>query len=198
MSQTCRFLQRECLMKERSDGYFQISLMNVFRQAARDRDASKEDTTVTDDGGRVLSTRSVERREGASQATLRDHLARDLSGLLSTINLESAIDLEGLDHVRASVLNYGMQDLTRLTTDDIRTQRLSRDLRDALLAHEPRLIGGSLVVTLRKGRSDRNQRICFDIQAEMSARPIDVPLEFEAEIDTGAGKVALTNLVVRG
>jgi type VI secretion system protein ImpF len=198
MSQTCRFLQRECLMKERSDGYFQISLMNVFRQAARDRDASKEDTTVTDDGGRVLSTRSVERREGASQATLRDHLARDLSGLLSTINLESAIDLEGLDHVRASVLNYGMQDLTRLTTDDVRTQRLSRDLRDALLAHEPRLIGGSLVVTLRKGRSDRNQRICFDIQAEMSARPIDVPLEFEAEIDTGAGKVALTNLVVRG
>eukprot|EP01035_Chromulina_nebulosa_P057620 gene57620-biopygen41302 len=198
MSQTCRFLQRECLMKERSDGYFQISLMNVFRQAARDRDASKEDTTVTDDGGRVLSTRSVERREGASQATLRDHLARDLSGLLSTINLESAIDLEGLDHVRASVLNYGMQDLTRLTTDDIRTQRLSRDLRDALLAHEPRLIGGSLGVTLRKGRSDRNQRICFDIQAEMSARPIDVPLEFEAEIDTGAGKVALTNLVVRG
>ncbi|HCY99654.1 MAG TPA: type VI secretion system baseplate subunit TssE [Rhodobacter sp.] len=185
-------------MKERSDGYFQISLMNVFRQAARERDASKDDTTVTADGGRMLSTRSVERREGASQATLRDHLARDLSGLLSTINLESALDLDGLDHVRASVLNYGMQDLTRLTTEDIRTLRLSRDLRDSLLAHEPRLIADSLVVKLRKGGGDRNQRVCFDIQAEMSARPVDVPLEFEAEIDTGAGKVALTNLVVRG
>lgn len=198
MSQKCRFLQRECLMKERSDGYFQISLMNVFRQAARERDASKDDITVTADGGRMLSTRSVERREGASQATLRDHLARDLSGLLSTINLESALDLDGLDHVRASVLNYGMQDLTRLTTEDIRTLRLSRDLRDSLLAHEPRLIADSLVVKLRKGGGDRNQRVCFDIQAEMSARPVDVPLEFEAEIDTGAGKVALTNLVVRG
>lgn len=185
-------------MKERSDGYFQISLMNVFRQAARERDAKKDDSTVTDGDGRVLSSRSVERREGASQASLRDHLARDLGSLLSTINLESSLPLDGLDHVRSSILNYGMQDLTRLTTEDVRTQRLSRDLRAALLAHEPRLIEGSLVVKLRKGSSDRNQRIRFDIQAEMAARPVDVPLEFEAEIDTGAGKVALTNLMVRG
>lgn len=198
MSRKCRFLQRECLMKERSDGYFQISLMNVFRQAARERDAKKDDTARTDDGGRVLSTRSIERREGASQASLRDHLAQDLGGLLTTINLEAAQSLEGLDHVRNSILNYGMQDLTRLTTEDVRTQRLSRDLKAALLAHEPRLIEGTLNVKLRKGGSDRNQRICFDIEAEMSARPVDVPLEFEAEIDTGAGKVALTNLVVRG
>ena len=49
MSQKCRFLQRECLMKERSDGYFQISLMNVFRQAAREKDSKDGGPDMTDE-----------------------------------------------------------------------------------------------------------------------------------------------------
>ena len=51
---------------------------------------------------------------------------------------------------------------------------------------------------MRRAEADSDQRIAFDITAEMAARPVDVPLEFVAEIDTGAGKVALSSLVVRG
>lgn len=183
-------------MAERG-GLFQVSLMNVFRQSARDHDARRRDDTVLD-GDRVMSARSIERREGASQTTLRDHLALDLGNLMSTIHLEAAQDLEGFDHVRKSILNYGLQDLSRLTTDDSRIQKLARDLREALLTHEPRLIAETLKVTLRKTDSGATQRIAFEIDAEMAARPVDVPLEFVAEIDSGAGKVAITNLVVRG
>lgn len=185
-------------MKERSDGYFQISLMNVFRQAARQRDAKAQDQTLTEDGGRVLSARSVERREGASQATLKEHLAQDLANLMGTINLEAAQSLEGFDFVRNSVLNYGMLDMSRLTTDDFRKSKITKDLRLALLANEPRLIADTLVVKLRDGGADASQRIAFDITAEMAARPVDVPMEFVAEIDTGAGKIAMSNLVIRG
>ncbi|MFT4150236.1 MAG: type VI secretion system baseplate subunit TssE [Paracoccaceae bacterium] len=183
-------------MAER-DGLFQVSLMNVFRQAARERDAKVAETELTEDG-RILSARSIERREGAGQATLRDHLAQDLANLMTTIHLQAAQPLDGLDWVRKSVLNYGMQDITRLTADDFRSARVARDLRDALLAHEPRLIAETLNITLRSAETDENQRISFDIQAEMTARPVDVPLEFVAEIDMGAGKVALSNLKVRG
>ena len=134
---------------------------------------------------------------GAGQATLRNHLAIDLSGLLGTINLDAAQDLQGLDHVRNSILNYGMADLSRFTLDDLRRHRLANDLKAALLAHEPRLVADTLVVKLKGGNST-NQHIAFDITAEMAAKPVDVPLEFVAEIDTSAGKVALSNLMVRG
>lgn len=177
-------------------GLFQVSLMNVFRQAAQDHDARRHSDLVID-GDRVMSARSIERREGASQTTLRDHLALDLANLMSTIHLEAAQDLEGFDHVRKSILNYGLQDLSRLTTQDNRIQKLARDLRESLLTHEPRLIADSLSVNLRKVDSGATQRIAFDITAEMAARPVDVPLEFVAEIDSGAGKVSISNLVVR-
>jgi len=179
------------------DGLFQVSLMNVFRQAAQKRDAKAYDTTTVD-GGRVLSTRTIERREGAGQASLKDHLAQDLGNLMGTIHLEAAQSLDGLDWVKKSVLNYGMQDMTRLTTEDFQNARIVRDLRQSLLNHEPRLIAETLVVKLRSTRVDEQQRISFDIRAEMTARPVDVPIEFVAEIDAGVGKVALSNLVVRG
>lgn len=183
-------------MAERS-GFFQVSLMNVFRQAAQDRDARASSESIAEDGGKVLSVRSIERREGASQVTLRSHLAQDLSSLLGTICLDAALPLDGLDHVKVSILNYGMQDMSRLTADNFRDAKLARDLRAALLAHEPRLIAETLEVTLRSVAANEEQRITFDISAEMTAKPVDVPLEFVAEIDTAAGKINLGQLTVR-
>jgi type VI secretion system protein ImpF len=185
-------------MNERGKGYFQVSLMNVFRQSAKEVDARKAETGVADDAGRTLSLRSLERREGAGQENLRDSLAHDLANLMGTIHLEAVLPLAGLNHVRKSVLNYGMQDMTRLTTSDIENASVLRDLRNALIAHEPRLIPETLVVKLRHRNEDSHQRIAFDITAEMAAKPVDVPLEFVAEIDVGVGKVSMTNLAVRG
>ncbi|MBC7138417.1 MAG: type VI secretion system baseplate subunit TssE [Defluviimonas sp.] len=185
-------------MKKGKDGYFQVSLMNVFREAAESRDARSEARTSSEAGETVLSVRTVERREGTSQARLREHLAADLANLLGTTHLESTLDLSGLDRVRKSVLNYGVQDMTRLTTSDIENAKVLRDMRAALIAHEPRLIAETVQIKLRRAHEDAQQRIAFDISAEMSAKPVDVPLEFIAEIDVGAGKVSMSNLLVRG
>lgn len=185
-------------MSERNGGFFQVSLMNVFRQASRERDAKSRSDTAEDVDGRVLSSRSIERREGADQLTLRNHLATDLGNLMATIHLEATIPLDGLDRVRKSILNYGIQDMSRLTVNDAKNASRMAGLRESLLAHEPRLIAETLVVKLRKSEADSRQRMAFDITAEMVARPVDVPLEFVAEIDTGAGKIAVSDLVVRG
>lgn len=185
-------------MRKESGGHFQISLMNVFRQAADSGDAHEHDVAYEDSTDRVLSSRSIERREGAGEARLRDHLAEDLANLMSTIHLDAALDLAGHEHVRRSVLNYGMQDMTRHTTDSIRDVRMMQELRAALLAHEPRLIAGTLEIRLRRSDEDANQRIAFDVTAEMAAKPVDVPLAFVAEIDVAAGKVSMADLRVRG
>ena len=185
-------------MNERNAGFFQVSLMNVFRQAAREKDAKAESEQTDSVDGRVLSSRSIERRDGADQATLRNHLATDLGNLMATIHLQASQPLDGLDYVRDSILNYGIQDLSRMTEDGAKSPRFLAALREQLLAHEPRLIAETLVIKLRKPDADSRQRMAFDISAEMSARPIDVPLEFVAEIDTGAGKIAISNLTVRG
>ena len=185
-------------MKERRAGQFQVSLMNAFRQAALERDSKSLGVAEQEDGDRKLSLRSIARREGADQDTLRNHLASDLSNLLATIHLEATLDLSGFDHVRRSILNYGIQDMSRLTAENAKTNQVVASLREQLLMHEPRLIPETLSIKLRKSEADSQQRIAFDVSAEMTARPVDVPLEFVAEIDTGAGKIAVSNLAVRG
>lgn len=185
-------------MKKKSEGYFQVSLMNVFRQAARDRDAKTAEVEVSEDGGRILSKRTVQRRDGAGEDTLRRHLMDDMANLLGTINLETVQELAEFPYVQKSILNYGILEISRLTVDSISSPALLRDLKTALLRHEPRLIDETVAIKLRHEHTDAGQRVSFDVSAEMTAKPVDVPLEFVAEIDVGAGKLALSSLSVRG
>lgn len=185
-------------MTNKSDGYFQISLMNVFRQAARERDAKLSDVVAPAEDGRVLSKRTIQRREGAGEDTLKQNLLEDLSSLLGTINLESALDLADFPFVQNSVLNFGIMELSRTSTDNITDAALLRDLKTALLRHEPRLVDETLKVKLRHDQTDHRQRVAFEVTAEMTAKPVDVPMEFVAEIDVGIGKVGVSSLAVRG
>ena len=116
---------------------------------------------------------------------------------MGTINLEAVQALDRLDHVRNSILNYGLQDMSALTTESFQTAKVIKDMRTSLLANEPRLIEETLDIKFRRNTADAQQRIAFDIKAEMSARPMDVPMEFVAEIDAGAGKVQMTDVVMR-
>ena len=172
--------------------------MNVFRQAARDHDAKQGDVEIADGGERVLSKRTVQRREGAGEETLRRQLMDDLTNLLGTISLENVQDLAEFPYVQKSILNYGILELSRISVDGITSPALLRDLKTALLRHEPRLIDETVIVKLRHEETDAGQRVSFDVRAEMTAKPVDVPLEFVAEIDVGAGKLALSSLSVRG
>ena len=39
-----------------------------------------------------------------------------------------------------------------------------------------------------------NQRVRFVVSGELACRPLDIPIEFVAEVDVGSGKVQLTRL----
>lgn len=167
--------------------------MYAFREANEARDAKIDSNTYVD-GERVLSERAAMRRRGANEAQLKANLERDLAHLANTINLAACVDMEGLEYVENSILNFGLVDLSSYTMADFKLMEVPRQLKAALLAHEPRFVPETMEVTIREVPDEVNQKIAFDINAEMACKPVDIPLEFVAEIDVGAGKMSFNNV----
>ena len=170
----------------------QIPLMYAFRDAYEQRDATKrQDVRV--DGERVVADRMLLRRRGTDEALLKRDLAVDLGALVDTINLASTADLEGLDYVKRSIVNYGLDDLTHIVIESSEVDSIATQLKSAILHHEPRLSPESLVVE-RAEDDEVNQRVRFRVRAELLSKPLDIPIEFLAEVDVGAGKIILPRL----
>lgn len=179
----------------RDEGRKQVSLMHVFRSAAESKD-SRVASEAQSDGEREISRRSKERRQGIDEAALRRHLSGEMAALMNTINLEAVVDLSDAPHVRDSVLNFGFGDLSTLDSRSTPSAEIARIIRDTLLRHEPRLIPETIDIRVMKIDEAVSRRLTFDIQAEMYASPVDVPLQFVAEIDGGAGKIQMTHIKV--
>ena len=186
-------MRKQVAREQRAEGArpLQSPLYYAFRAAAEAGDSRKEELTQDADGARVVSQSTSSRRRGVGEDTLKRNLNIDLGHLANTINLASVIDLDDHPAVRRSVLNYGIDDLTHLTTDATALQDLGAALRRALIAHEPRLVPETLAVEQTAVAEATTQRIAFHAHAEMKCRPVDIPLEFVAEIDLGSGKVEL-------
>lgn len=183
------------MSKSRKNDSFSPPLMYAFREAFEEKDARKlvEERV---DGERVVSRRSALARRGPDETLLKRHLVHDLLSLINTIDLGSAADLSDLDYVKHSVLNFGLPDLARLTSEEFEVGQIADDLREALLEHEPRLIRETLRVERNNDFDDVNQRIRFSVGAEMACRPTAVPIEFIAEIEIASGKIVLSRLPV--
>lgn len=175
----------------------QMSLMNVFRQAHRRRDATAGEAEYVE-GDRAMSVRVRERRVGTDEETLRRHLSADMASLMNTVNLGAAIgELDDHPYVQKSVVNFGFGDLSHLAGSAEGPQKIAELIRKTLIAYEPRLIAESLEVTVASTTDVEGQRLTFNVAAEMIASPVDIPLNFVAEVDNGAGKIAMTKVQVK-
>jgi type VI secretion system protein ImpF len=178
---------------EKQKDRLQIPLMFAFRDAYEKRDAAKpEDVRV--DGERVVADRATLRRRGTDESHLKRDLAIDLAALVDTVSLASSIDLSGRDFVRKSVLNYGLDDLTHITLESHEVDAIGDQLKTALLRHEPRLSADTLHVE-RADTDEVNQRVRFKVRADMLSKPLDIPIEFVAEVDVGSGKVIVPRTI---
>jgi type VI secretion system protein ImpF len=148
-------------------------LMSAFREAFAARDAKKR-VIQTVGGERVVPGRHSTQRRGDELA-----LRRDLS-----------IDL---GYVRRSILNYGLNDVGRLTSEDAQIELIKDDLRTALTQFEPRLNPETILIE-RDEDVDEGQRVRFTVAVEMFARPMDLSVDFIAEVDVGSGKISLSRL----
>ena len=174
-------------------GLREMSLMHIFRDSAARRDSRDRGHRYTE-GERDLTVISQKRREGASEESLRRNLARDIASLMNTIRLDVCIDLADTPRVRGSVINHGFQDMDTIWRENRTPGDLAHAIREALIRNEPRLRAETLEVRMDDAAPSVEQRLTFEIVAEMIADPTDIPLQFYAEVDPAAGKIAMKRM----
>jgi type VI secretion system protein ImpF len=169
-------------------------LMFAFRTAHEKRDAAKALDLRDAHGERVIAPRRAPSRAPISESGLRREVNSDLVDLLNTTNLGAAIDLEDAPEVALSVLNFGFPDLSAWTIDENRLLELSREIERSLAIYEPRLASATLKVSRDPFVDIEALRIKFFIKADLRTEPIDVPVEFVAEVELDSGRIAIDRL----
>lgn len=174
-------------------GMREMSLMHVFRASAGRRDGRDPDQHYQD-GERDLTLRSQKRRDGTDEAALRHNIALDVSSLMNTIRLDVIVGMSDTPRVAKSVVNFGFQDMDSLWRDHRNPQDMAAAIRETLIANEPRLRPSTIEVRIDDTGPGKDQRLQFEIVAEMISNPSDIPLQFYAEVDPAAGKIALKRM----
>ncbi len=180
-------------MDARAKNRLRPPLMYAFREAHRSKDA-KTALDLRDAGGeRIIAGRRAAPRAAITEQKLRQEIAADLDALVNTTNLASSIDLSGLEHVRRSVLNHGFPDIVNRSIDEHRVGSIKDELREVLIGYEPRLIRQSISVQ-RDESIDRSElTIRFLVRADLDCEPVNVPLQFVADVELDTGKIAIKN-----
>ena len=123
---------------------------------------------------------------------LRNVVKRDLAWLLNTCNLAATDDLGECSEVAASVLNYGIPDLTGRNLSGVDVESVERLVKQAILAFEPRILRHSVRVkaTLDPERMSHNS-LTFEIHGELWAQPAPVDIVLRTDFDLEAGLVSV-------
>ena len=165
--------------------------MFAFREAHLEKDA-KTALDLRDEGGeRVIANRRAAPRAAITEQKLRREIALDLDALVNTVNLASALDLSGLEHVRRSILNHGFPDMTRLSIDEHRVDTIREELADVLMGYEPRLVRKSIAVERDQGLDAAELKVRFLVRADLNCEPLNLPVEFVADLELDTGKIAI-------
>jgi type VI secretion system protein ImpF len=165
-------------------------LMHAFRVAHSARDA-KTKLDIRDGGERVIASRRVTNRAPITESELRKYVNTALVALLNTTNFDAAVDLSEAPHVRNSILNYGFPDLSWRTIDETSVASVAREIETALSDFEPQLWRGSVKAKRDDTATSDELRLRFLVKAELRAHPVNMQMEFIAEIELDSGKIKI-------
>ena len=126
-----------------------------------------------------------------SVGQLKQSVMRDLKWLLNASRLESVLPLDQLPHLRGSVLNYGLLDLTGKTASSIDPTVVERAVRQSILDFEPRIIPSSLRVRMIDKEASKYNNIVFEITGEIWFQPMSEPLYLKTTLDLELGNVEI-------
>lgn len=148
------------------------------------------DRLTDDEPGKTAESREA---RVMSMTQLREGVTRDIAWLLNCVNLDSRDLLNEYPEVARSVINYGTPDLTGSVLSGVDPTTLQRQIRDAIVAFEPRLTANTLhvAVSVNAGGFD-HQSLTFNIESEMWAQPIPLNLYLKSEVDLGTGVFSVT------
>ncbi|EGV31180.1 type VI secretion system lysozyme-related protein [Thiorhodococcus drewsii AZ1] len=132
-------------------------------------------------------------RRVISMSQLRQSVLRDLAWLLNAGRLDSLQNLDAYPQVSHSVLNYGIPDLTGLTSSGLDISVIERAVRQAVWDFEPRILRHTVQVIARADpeRMSHNA-LTFDIEGELWAQPVPLRIFLKTEFDLEMGEVTVS------
>lgn len=127
-----------------------------------------------------------------TETQLREAVLRDLEWLLNTTHYVAGRSLEGFPEASKSVINFGVPDLAGRTRSSVNAEAIEKQLRDAILAFEPRLIKSTLRVRMSQGRdASAGNAISFEIEAQLWCQPLPMRLTLRTDVDLETGTVVV-------
>lgn len=191
---SCAFWMKSAMATSLRKKRLSPPLMFAFRAAHAEKDARKEMDLRDAAGERVIAARRGAARSAITEMGLRREVMRDIDALMNTIALESVENLDEYEQVRKSVLNFGCPDIANRTIDEARLMEIRSEIETALRRHEPRLIRDTIEV-IRDDSVDKVElRVRFTIRADLSCNPVNIPVEFFADVECDTGKIVMTRL----
>ena len=169
-------------------------IMHAFREAFRLRDATKPIDTRNDAGERVIAGRRTSPRSAVGEPILRSELGEDLASLLNTVELGAIEDLNGLDAVAGSILNFGVPDLTAIAASPEAARRVAQLIKQRLELYECRLVPGTVTIAGEALDASASGQLRLHISAEMVSTPTDIPVEFVVDVEVESGKIKVFRL----
>lgn len=146
---------------------------------------------LTDDAPNVTQESRDQRVLTLQQ--LRECVLRDLAWLMNTENTETTTDFETAPLARESVVNFGIPTLAGLTASGLDLNRLERQVRDAILTFEPRILADSLAVrAIHSHELMSRKTLMFEIEGELWAQPVPLRMFLRTELDLETGNVVVT------
>jgi type VI secretion system protein ImpF len=125
---------------------------------------------------------------GTGVRELREAVARDLEWLLNTRVWCPWENLERLEEARASILSYGMPELSKFSwsaPEDART--IAGLIERAVRSFEPRLLPRSVKCEVVPSEKMSDFSLRIRIEAVLQVEPISEPVAFDAGFDLGGG-----------
>jgi type VI secretion system protein ImpF len=168
--------------------------MYAFRSAFAARDATKKINLRDEEGERVIASRRISTRAAITEPVLRREVAHDLEDLLNTVALESSLALDEYQSVRRSVLNYGLPDLVHRSIDENSLDNIKDEIKTALVHYEPRLLAETIRIERDANIDHAQLKIRFVANAELICQPVNVPIEFIAEVELDSAKIQISRL----
>lgn len=144
---------------------------------------------------RLIDEAPTERNEAPesrmiTKSRLRASVLRDLSWLLNSIASWGPGDAVP-DHVRRSVLNFGMPPLAGRYASKFDMAELERSLLEAVLAFEPRLLADTVRIRAHQAEEamGRHNILEFELSAELWAQPYPIEMLMKTRLDVETGQV---------
>lgn len=135
-----------------------------------------------------------------SKGRLKRTVLRDLVWLLNTTAHNTSGQLDLYPEVRRSVINYGIPVLSGKNFSGVDWRELERQIFDAIVAFEPRILPGTLSVKASAPADlmSHHNLLQFELRGELWSMPYPIELLIRSELDLETGYMKLTDQLATG